>query len=219
MATIRVHLLPVLNVLWLLLLPKFIILGEMDVIEQEKRNLEIHIHLTRGLVVVLTAVLLVLAFIAYMEWSREPAAAQSPQEFQVETSAATSRRQYYRTWDSYSPTHIYEACAAGYHFASLWEILDPSNLEYNNTLGWNELDSGAGPPTERYGWIRTGYNSASQTGVDGQDNCSAWTSDAVADRGTQASLSWQWGVKEEIGVWHMEWGSCSIRYPVWCVED
>jgi hypothetical protein len=187
--------------------------------EQEKRNLVIHIHLTRGLVVVLTAVLLVLAFIAYMEWSREPAAAQSPQELQVETSASTGRRQYYRTWNSYTPTNFTAACAAGYHFASLWEILDPSNLEYNNILGWNQADSGEGPPTNRHGWIRTGYNSEGTSGVEGQDNCRAWTSVDVNDTGTRASLAWQWGTNEEIHVWNLDRAPCWVPYPVWCVED
>jgi hypothetical protein len=189
--------------------------------KQEKRTVVINIDLSGRLGLVLTAVLLALVVIALVAWSQAPAAARSPQEIEAEASSAPVLRQYYRTWDSYTPTleYLNTACAQGYHFASIWELLDPSNLEYNNTLGWNELDSGEGPPTWRYGWIRTGYNSAGQTGIDGQDNCNAWTSDAVEDRGTQASLSWQWGSKEELHVWHFDWNTCSIRYPVWCVED
>jgi hypothetical protein len=62
-------------------------------------------------------------------------------------------------------------CASGYHFASLWEIVDPSNLAYNAALSfaWTDQtpplvsDTGQGPPAARQGWVRTGFWSASST--------------------------------------------------------
>ena len=64
-------------------------------------------------------------------------------------------RQYYLTVIGYYPTQILTACADGYHFASLWEILNISKLQYNNSLGFNSTDSGSGPNTTS-GWVRTG---------------------------------------------------------------
>jgi hypothetical protein len=66
------------------------------------------------------------------------------------------------------------ACAAGFHMASLWEIFDPSNLQYDGTLGRTNDDSGFGPPTADFflngGWVRTGFGS-SATGAVGETNC------------------------------------------------
>jgi hypothetical protein len=187
--------------------------------EQEKRTVVINIDLTRGLGLVLVAILLLLAVIALVTWSQQPAVAQSATESQLETSASAGRRQYYITWDSYTPTLAIGACAEGYHFASLWEILDPSNLEYNSTLGWTNNDSGYGPPTEKYGWIRTGYNSEGGVGTGGPQNCRAWTSADGNDWGTQASLASQWAVDQDIHVWNVDPYPCNIRWPIWCVED
>jgi hypothetical protein len=73
-------------------------------------------------------------------------------------------RQYYLTTTSYngaepdgSDGNGTGVCADGYHFASLWEILDPASLKYNPSLGYVRDDSGQGPPTYLAGWIRTGY--------------------------------------------------------------
>ncbi|MFC2029832.1 hypothetical protein ACFLWA_03780 [Chloroflexota bacterium] len=187
--------------------------------EQEKRTVVINVDLSRGLGLLLTGGLLVLAAIALVGWTRAPAVATGPQEGQAEASSTTGRRQYYRTWDSYTSTHTIDACAEGYHFASMWELIDPSNLEYNSAMGWTEDDSGRGPPTWRYGWIRTGYNSDGASDILGQVNCDNWTTVDSSKWGTIVSLSWQWGIKEELHVWNVDRNACDIRMPVWCVED
>jgi hypothetical protein len=190
--------------------------------KQEAKTLVININLTRGLVAVLIAALLVVAFVGYLVWGQEKAAASSPQA-PAAPAVSSGLRKYYRTSDSYLPTEVLTACATGYHFASLWEILDTSNLEYDAILGDYQDDSGYGPLTNRRGWVRTGYNSAS-TGYPGQNNCLAWSEDDGAYQGTSAELPDQWTSTTpneipDIGVWIVGNAQCSTAIPVWCVED
>jgi hypothetical protein len=63
---------------------------------------------------------------------------------------------YYLTKSTFTGNQALTACAPGYHFASFAEISNPSDVAYNKTLGRNVADSGSGPPSLAYGWIRTG---------------------------------------------------------------
>ena len=123
--------------------------------------------------------------------------------------------QYYLTDDLYSADQALSACAPGYHMASLWEILDTSNLHYNTSLGRTSDDSGHGPPYGS-GWIRTGASSGS--GGPGTANCQAWTSSLSADIGTTVSLASDWTAGEEdlLG-WAADSTNCSLKRSVWCV--
>jgi hypothetical protein len=78
-------------------------------------------------------------------------------------AASAGLRGYYLTESTYNGADAdgtdgngAGVCAEGYHFASLWEILDPSNLKYDTGLGMVRDDSGQGPPTFPYfgGWLR-----------------------------------------------------------------
>jgi hypothetical protein len=109
-------------------------------------------------------------------------------------------------------------CADGYHFASLWEILDPSNLKYNTTLGRTQDDSGQGPPTLSYGWVRTGYSSNAST-TPGWGNCNAWTSSSGEHSGTTAYLPGDWTAGQDIYVWEVYAPRCNVNRYVWCVAD
>ena len=58
-------------------------------------------------------------------------------------------RKFYMTSSFPQGNAAINACVAGYHFASLQEIMDPSNLEYATELGSTAHslpDSGSGPP-------------------------------------------------------------------------
>jgi hypothetical protein len=103
--------------------------------------------------------------------------------------------------------------------ASLWEILDPSNLKYNTDLGqtWAD-DSGQGPLSYFSGWVRTGYGS-STAATAGQGNCDAWTSSLSGDYGTTAYLPSDWPAGQDIHVWKVETLGCGWYTKVWCVED
>src|SRR5262245_21260308 len=98
---------------------------------------------------------------------------------QSERGSASTRnaRRYYLTNTFHDGNEVLTACVAGYHMASLWEIQDPTALRYDNTLGFTRADSGAGPPSGAFGWIRTGWDS-DLAGSVGSSNCIAYTSDS-----------------------------------------
>ena len=127
-------------------------------------------------------------------------------------------RQYYLTKTYSVGADADDACASGYHMASLWEIIDPSNLKYNMDLGNTRLDSGQGPPSASGGWVRTGYSSRADNSA-GWGNCNAWTSSDSGDYGTWARLSREWDSGGDIHVWEVDAHSCGSYISVWCVED
>ena len=139
------------------------------------------------------------------------------QESAVSVTAYSPMRRYYLAQDTYDGSQPVDACAGGYHMASLWEIADPSALRYDSALGYNRSDVGAGPPSFIEGWVRTGYNSDSGT-VPGQANCAAWS--ATSGYGTVVGLPADWsGTGQDIGVWDAAFRTCASTAGVWCVAD
>jgi hypothetical protein len=134
-------------------------------------------------------------------------------------SSATLMRQFYLTKTGVTANQATTACAAGYHMASLWEILDPSNLKYSTALGESEDDSGQGPP-DIIGWARTGWSSeANFNEQTGQVNCNAWTSSSNTDWGTYIYLEDNWNSSFDIDPWSATKGTCDSTLRVWCVQD
>ena len=126
--------------------------------------------------------------------------------------------QYYLTVNSYPGDQVLSACALGFHTASLWEILDTSNLRYNPRLGHTRWDSGYGPPATG-GWVRTGYDSDS-TGAPGTSNCHAWTSGSASYVGSYVFLPGDWDVgMEDMMGWAVAGAICSSEIRVWCVGN
>jgi hypothetical protein len=190
--------------------------------KQEQQTLVIDINLTRGLVALLIGGLLVVAALGYLTWMQDEVKA-SPE--QAPLAALTGIRQYYLTIsDTYTGKYALTACGDGYHMASLWEIMDPSNLKYNTTLGYTQDDSGQGPPvgtTNAVGWVRTGYISNTSTTA-GQANCGTWTTESSIERGTAVNLADNWtsgGGAQDIHVWNVQDILCIGANRVWCVED
>lgn len=157
----------------------------------------------------------------------------------VQTTAAVSdsRRAFYLTpstfrgypYDTPGPR---DACTQGFHMASLWEIQDVSTLRYatDSEGGFDVLrkgDSGQGPPSDAYGWIRTGYASDRLTAVEGKPNCEAWMmSHGEPGFGTTAALQARWDAATGTGdpaamiaPWDSAPGFCVGLTHVWCVED
>jgi hypothetical protein len=190
----------------------------------------IDINLTRGLVALLALALLMAALVGYLTWGQREAAASGPQApldraRDRPLASSAGMRQFYLTATSYNGAEAdgtdgngAGVCASGYHFASLWEILDPSNLKYNITLGSTLQDSGQGPPSNMDGWVRTGYAS-DYSGVPGWTNCSAWTNSSTAQEGTWVMLSRDWTTGQDIHVWEADYDTCANDKKVWCVED
>jgi len=130
-------------------------------------------------------------------------------------------RHVYLTATNYDTDEALTACGPGYHMASLWEILDVSNLVYDREHpdAFVRDDSGEGPPSNWYGWIRTGYVSSGSTTA-GQGNCRAWTSTSNADEGTAVRLAAAWETPPgEIATWDANAFACNLPAPVWCVGD
>jgi hypothetical protein len=134
--------------------------------------------------------------------------------------AQNNLRQFYVSTIEADGAHALTTCAKGFHMASLWEILNPTDLAYNATLGENQDDEGLGPPSGLIGWIRNGWpaNAGNPGG-----NCTAWTSNGSSDFGTFASLTSpdRWGSPSTvISPWVSSAGAnCSSPLPVWCVQD
>ena len=185
---------------------------------QEYKTIVIDIKLNKGLAVTLVVVLAV----ALLAWSTQTAGRVAASAGEAVQAQSTGMRQFYLSTSGAAGIGARGVCGPGYHMASLWEIVDPSNLKYNTTLGWTETDSGQGPPADEiyvHGWVRTGYVADISTTA-GRANCLGWTSAGAGHRGTIVSLpaSWTSGV-EDIGVWHAAVALCSDQNQVWCIED
>ena len=129
------------------------------------------------------------------------------------------RRKYYLTTATQNGAGADAICAAGYHFASVWEILDTTQLEYNTALGYTALDSGQGPPTDVDGWVRTGYTSDDSTSI-GRANCLLWDTASSGSRGTTVTLSQFWDLAaQRVSPWSPITGTCDVPHRSWCIED
>jgi hypothetical protein len=130
-------------------------------------------------------------------------------------------RHFYLTNTTYRTDQALTACAVGYHMASMWEILDVSNLTYDNDhpAAYNKADSGFGPPSYWNGWVRTG-NSSSNSSTTGSGNCNTWTSISSTDSGVSVRLSNAWETAPgDIFTWDATSFTCNYIGPVWCVGE
>lgn len=129
---------------------------------------------------------------------------------------------YYLTKTGFDGMHALAACTTGFHMASLWEIFDTSNLNYDTTLGFTQDDSGSGPPAEfAFGWIRTGITSNSSA-AGGQGNCNAWTSNNSGANGSEVFLTDLWADTtsiRSISPWFPRTDTCDTSQKVWCVQN
>ena len=189
----------------------------------KREPLTIHIDLDWRVLVtlaVLVTAVLLLSLGARAAGADDTGAVPPALGSQVAPAAAGGRR-FYLTNTSYPANQVLSACAAGYHTASIWEILDVSNLTYDaahpdaKTRG----DSGFGPPAYWEGWVRTGYQS-SGSATAGTGNCSAWTSTSGAHYGPTVYLPREWETPPgELSVWEVNARSCDGSSSVWCVGD
>jgi len=208
------------------------------------RRLRLRIRYDRrsGLVALLVSAVLVAALLGYLAWGRDEVAASGPQASFDPASfgfaqdrqdrplaASAGLRGYYLTQDTYNGADAdgtdgngAGVCAEGYHFASLWEILDPSILKYNTGLGMVRDDSGQGPPTLPFvgGWVRTGFGRSGST-TPGVGNCDGWDSSSDSDWGTLARLPSDWTAGQDLHVWQVDTTTCNtaVLVRVWCVAD
>jgi len=144
----------------------------------------------------------------------------------VQTTAASAdpRRVFYLTDSFHQGNAALMACAAGFHMASMWEILDVSNLRYATDAEGNGdvfhlVGAAVGPPIEEFGWVRTG-GASFNLDVVGLSNCSWWTSNLDTDYGSGVELDRQWDdVGTLLGPWDALSTTCQQDLHVWCIED
>lgn len=186
-------------------------------------RVSIRLHYARRsrFIVPLSLAALVVACMAYLLVGTAAASPSGKHPAGAAVAASREILQYYPTTDAFNGAEAGEpgVCADGYHFASLWEILDPSNLRYDITLGYVRNDSGHGPPTSARGWVRTGYNSDTGTTI-GRANCGLWESKSESEYGTSAMLPSAWTASApRVHVWGVATEVCNNAIPVWCVSD
>lgn len=183
-------------------------------------HIKLHITYDRRVLSLLAGLGLALLLSASGQWlpSSQHAAASPATDF---VPMRTGRHVYLTAAANIPPPSAPAACASGYHMASLWEIMDLSNLtyDYDHPSAATRDDSGHGPPSYLGGWVRTGYdNSASNTA--GTGNCNNWTVTNITDYGTAAHLSHEWAtVSGQTGLWEVAAYSCALTGRVWCVRD
>ena len=130
------------------------------------------------------------------------------------------RKFYLTNTETHNGAHALSACAVGFHMASLWEIHDPTYLRYDTVLGATRADSGDGPPTGLFGWIRTGQGASFGHLSPGVGICNAWMSADGVTNGTIVSLKYDWtNAGTAINPWNTGVAFCDLSYYVWCVQD
>ena len=148
----------------------------------------IQIDLSRKTAVLILLVILGTISLVFAALDQGSVAAAEPAP---SISADSNLRQYYLKSPGSAGNTLSGGgvCADGYHFASLWEILDPSNLKYNSDLGVTSADNGEGPVNAQVGWVRTGFTNNNTT-TPGRANCDGWTT--TSGYGTAIYLSDDW---------------------------
>lgn len=110
-------------------------------------------------------------------------------------STSWQARRYCLTKTKVAGNKPLTACPAGFHMANMAEIVNPSVLKYDTSVGFNAPDSGSGPPFNEEGWVRTGEVSwgPGPTSGGGIANCELWTKDAADESGSVVALTPAWG--------------------------
>jgi hypothetical protein len=137
------------------------------------------------------------------------------------TCTTDGRKRFYLTPSpGYDGADAATACDAGFHTASLWEMIDPSALQYDFALRGHVIDPGSqGPPVLSAGWVRTSAPS-SGSGPAGDADCVGWTSASNLDRGTTSYFNRDWTLAAlATSPWVHITVPCNGITRVWCVED
>jgi hypothetical protein len=135
-------------------------------------------------------------------------------------AGSSGGRRFYLTKDTFTGAQALTACGKGYHMASLYEIFEVSNLRYNTILGLTVDDSGSGPPTSDFGWIRTGQSSSASS-MPGVGNCFVWSSDLSTAEGTAVQLRFNFDFQSDdvVNPWRSVASPCHGGIRVWCLQN
>lgn len=177
----------------------------------------IELHITHRQVFLLSIGILITIWLGYLLFFQHKANASS---LSPQYMSSAGSRSFYLTTSEFDGDGADESnvCATGYHFASLWEMLDVSNLVYTTGIGMSEDDIGGGPPASLAGWVRTGYT-ANNTSTAGRANCSAWSSTAGYGTTVELISDWTSTTTLDLPPWNVNVHSCALTRPAWCVQD
>ena len=129
-----------------------------------------------------------------------------------------SRRKFYLTRTNHTGASADTACAAGFHLASPFDILDPTVLDYDSSLG-DTSDPRGGPPTGSSGWAHSSTQ-PSTLNLAGIASCDNWSSSSSSHYGSVVQLQASWTAPATvISPWHGGTWNCASIAPAWCVED
>jgi hypothetical protein len=130
--------------------------------------------------------------------------------------ANLARPKYYLTTATVLGGFALTACQAGFHMASMYELWDPSNLEYVSPPGVTYSDLGTGPPASP-GWVHTGGTTSSSS-TDPAPNCDDWISASSVKYGTvfRYRYSHASGIPPSLLAFSE---SCDDAQRVWCIQD
>ncbi len=125
-------------------------------------------------------------------------------------------KMYYLTTTGFTGGDAITACDPGFHMASISEIQDHRNLQYDNRPGGITVDDSLvggqvlNPPYDHMGWVRTGGYALQGFA----DNCDLWLfslwDPASPDLHETAPSLWMHDTPYDL---------CSVIESVWCIED
>ena len=127
--------------------------------------------------------------------------------------SGSSALKFYLTKDMYNGANVLQACAAGYHVAKFTEIYDPSNLRYDDVLGFKGTQNGGEPgpglPEGWPGWVRRDNNT----------NCNHWTSTSPNGFTAHFLTLETLPTGQQLAGWQVQQFGCNDPQHVWCVQD
>lgn len=134
-----------------------------------------------------------------------------------------TRRRFYLSEGEHQGDTARFACVPGFHMASLWEILDVTQLRYDLNNGRTAEDSGFGPPTVEKGWIRTGKPDFVVVTTPGGVSCAGYTTTSGTGTAIFLPQIWDSDYPSTINLrapwWYGEEIACTADLAVWCVEN
>jgi hypothetical protein len=172
--------------------------------------------LALGLLLLLGAFVLVAAASALAR--QQP---DAPEAEAVVPHLASEKPHFFITSANYTGAQADTSCPAGYHMASLWEMMNPSERTYASSLAVAKTrgDQGSGPVAGWWGWVRTGVDGFVGNEA-GRANCAVWTSTTAGEYGTIVRLAENWTSGAiAISPWQAQTWSCTGVAPVWCASD
>ncbi len=127
-------------------------------------------------------------------------------------------RRYYRAVGGQGNVPL-ARCDPGFHFATLFELLQTTGIEFDPVRSGVFGTSDGFPQTGLEGWVRTGgFSLVGRT--PGRATCARWTSNSENDSGTTAQLLDDWSLSpENPGRWVTSVDTCNRSKNVWCIEN